>query len=229
MNNEQKLKYFADYNNGTHTIGRIGVSLIIIMLIGAPFVMGTYLKAMPDMPAFWAGLAQILLIWVPSSMVEFLIYTPMLGAGGTYLAFTTGNLLNMKIPCVANARELSGAKVGTPENEIISTLSIATSALVTTVVIALGVLLLIPLQPVLKNPVLQPAFDNVVPALFGAMAYRYFRKNLNIAILPLVLMSALFIAIPSLISSVGFMIIPSGALSIAIAWYFYKKKNKEVN
>ncbi len=222
MNNEQKLQYFEKYNNGTHLIGRVGVSLVIVMLIGVPFAMGSVLKAMPNMPAFWAGLAQILLIWIPSSIVEFLIYTPMLGAGGTYLAFTTGNLINMKIPCVANARELSGVKVGTPENEIISTLSIATSALVTTLVIAIGVLLLIPLQPVLKNPILQPAFDNVVPALFGAMAYRYFRKNLHIAVVPLVVMSALFIAVPSLIKSVGFMIIPSGAMAIAIAWYFYK-------
>ena len=98
----------------------------------------------------------------------------------------------MKIPCAVNARDMVGAKTGTPENEIISTISIATSSLVTILVLALGVLLMVPLQPVLQSEVLQPAFENVVPALFGAMAYKYYRKNMKIAALPLILMSLLF-------------------------------------
>ena len=74
-----------------------------------------------------------------SSVAEFLIYTPMLGSGGGYLAFITGNLINMKIPCAVNARDMVSAKSGTRENEIISTLSIATSSLVTILVLAVGV------------------------------------------------------------------------------------------
>ena len=147
----------------------------------------------------------------------------MLGAGGGYLAFITGNLINMKIPCAVNARDIVGVKAGTPENEIISTLSIATSSLVTILVLAVGVALLIPLQPLLQSPALAPAFDNVVPALFGAMAYKYFRRNLDIAALPLLVMSLLFILVPGLISSTSFMILPSGALAIALAWLKYKK------
>ena len=132
----------------------------------------------------------------------------------------------MKIPCAINARDQVGAKSGTPENEIISTLSIAASSLVTILVLALGVLLLVPLQPVLQSEVLQPAFENVVPALFGAMAYKYFRKNLKIAAAPLVLMSLLFILIPSLTGSTSFMIIPSGGLAIGIAFLFYRQRAK---
>ena len=130
----------------------------------------------------------------------------------------------MKIPCAVNARDIVGTKTGTAENEIISTLSIATSSLVTIVVLALGVALLVPLQPVLQSPVLQPAFANVVPALFGAMAYQYYRKNIVVAIAPLVVMSVLFTLVPGLISSTSFMIIPSGALAIGIAYTIYKKK-----
>ena len=158
-----------------------------------------------------------------SCIAEWLVYTPMLGAGGGYLAFITGNLINMKIPCAVNARDIVGVKAGTPENEIISTLSIATSSLVTILVLALGVALLIPLQPLLQSPTLAPAFDNVVPALFGAMAYKYFRKNLDIAAAPLLVMSLLFILVPGLISSTSFMILPSGALAILLAWLKYKK------
>lgn len=153
----------------------------------------------------------------------------MLGAGGSYLAFITGNLINMKIPCAMNARDIAETKAGTPENEIISTLSIASSSLVTIVVLAVGVAALVPLQPILQSPTLAPAFDNVVPALFGAMSYQYFRKNMKLAVIPMLLMSVLFVLMPSLTSQTSIMIIPSGAVTIGAAFIMYRKKSKEVD
>ena len=222
MNNES----FEKYNAGTHILGRVFSVITLVLLVGAPFMIGLFLGAMPDLPAVGKGFLSVGIIWFVSSIVEFLVYTPMLGAGGGYLAFITGNLINMKIPCAINARDQVGAKSGTPENEIISTLSIAASSLITILVLALGVLLLVPLQPVLQSEVLQPAFENVVPALFGAMAYKYFRGNLKIAAAPLVLMSLLFILVPSLTGSTSFMIIPSGGLAIGIAFLFYRQRAK---
>lgn len=222
MNNES----FEKYNAGTHILGRVFSVITLVLLVGAPIMIGLFLGAMPDLPAVGKGFLSVGIIWFVSSIVEFLVYTPMLGAGGGYLAFITGNLINMKIPCAINARDQVGAKSGTPENEIISTLSIAASSLVTILVLALGVLLLVPLQPVLQSEVLQPAFENVVPALFGAMAYKYFRGNLKIAAAPLVLMSLLFILVPSLTGSTSFMIIPSGGLAIGIAFLFYRQRAK---
>lgn len=216
--------YFERYNARTHTIGRLSSLIALVLLVGAPFLIGSYLGAMPDLGATAKAFLSVGLVWTVSSVAEFLIYTPMLGAGGGYLAFITGNLINMKVPCAVNARDIVGAKTGTPENEIISTLSIATSSLVTIVVLALGVALLVPLQPVLQSPALQPAFDCVVPALFGAMAYKYFRGNLNIAAAPLLVMSALFILVPSLIGSTSLMVLPSGALAIGVAFLLHKKK-----
>ena len=166
MNNN----YFESYNKRTHVIGRISSAIALVMLVGAPFLIGRILGAMPDIGAVGKAFLSVGLVWTVSSVVEFLVYTPMLGAGGGYLAFITGNLINMKIPCAVNARDIVGAKTGTPENEIVSTLSIATSSLVTIIVLALGVALLVPLQPVLQSPTLQPAFENVVPALFGAIS-----------------------------------------------------------
>lgn len=227
MNEQNKSAVFEKYNNRTHTLGRLACIATLVLLIGAPFLMGAYLGAMPDLGAFGRGFLAIGLVWMVSSVAEYLVYTPMLGAGGSYLAFITGNLINMKIPCAINARDMVDAKTGTPENEIISTLSIATSSLVTILVLAVGVLLLIPLQPILQSPVLQPAFDNVVPALFGAMAYKYYRKNLKTALFPLVIMSVLFILVPSLTGSTSFMILPSGAIAIGVAYCFYRKSSKE--
>lgn len=223
---EKQSEFLENYRKRTHLIGRIASIIVIIMLVAAPFLIGRYMGAFPDLKAVAGGFASVGLVWMVSSIAEFLIYTPMLGSGGGYLAFITGNLINMKIPCAMNARDMVDAKSGTAENEIISTISIATSSLVTIVVLALGVLLMVPLQPVLQSPVLQPAFENVVPALFGAMAYKYYRGNMKIAVFPLVIMSLLFILIPSLIGSTSFMIIPSGAIAIGVAFVIHKKKQK---
>ena len=223
-NREQALER---YMKNTHRLGRAVSMVTLVLLLGAPFMIGALLGAMPDLGAVARGFVSVGLVWAVSSVVEFLVYTPMLGAGGSYLAFITGNLINMKIPCAMNAKDIVGTKSGTRENEIISTLSIATSSLVTILVLAAGVLLLTPLRPVLQSPRLAPAFANVVPALFGAMGYKYYRQNLRLAAVPLVIMSILFILAPGLTSSTSLMIIPSGAIAIGLAWLIYRKHQKE--
>ena len=222
----ENQKTYEAYLKSTHRLGRIVSVITLVLLVGAPFAIGALLGTEPDLGAVARAFLSVGLVWTVSSVVEFLVYTPMLGAGGSYLAFITGNLINMKIPCAMNAKELVNAKSGTAENEVIATLSIATSALVTIVVLALGVVLLIPLQPVLQSPVLAPAFDNVVPSLFGAMAYKYYRKDPLLALIPLTVMIVLFTLVPSLTSSTSFMIIPSGALAIALSWFKYRRETK---
>ena len=220
----ERNEIIARYERGTHRIGRAVTLVTLALLVGAPFMIGAYLGAMPDIGAAARSFLAVGLVWLVSSVVEFLVYTPMLGSGGSYLAFITGNLINMKIPCAINARDLAGVKAGTKENEIVSTLSIAVSSLVTIVVLAAGVLLLQPLQPILQSPSLQPAFDQVVPALFGAMAYKYYRNNLRLAVWPLALMSLVFILLPALQSQTSILILPGGALAILLAWLRYRKE-----
>ena len=215
--------YLEKYDRTTHVIGRTASALMLVMLVGAPFLIGFLLGALPDLSAAAKGFLSVGIIWTVSSVVEFLVYTPMLGAGGGYLAFITGNLINMKIPCAMNAREIAGTQAGTPENEIISTLSIAASSLTTITVLAIGVLMLVPLQPILQSEALQPGFANVVPALFGAMAYQYFRRNIRLACVPLTIMTVLFILVPSLISQTSLLILPSGAIAIGLAYLSWKK------
>ena len=223
MNIQDKDKFFEEFNNGLHRLGRFTLIAGIVLLMAVPFLFGMISGVMPNIPAFIKGWANVAVVYFPVSVVEFLVYAPMLGAGGSYLAFITGNVTNMKIPCAMNARDIAKTEVGTPENEIVSTISVAVSAIVTTLVILVGVILLVPLQPVLNNPVLQPAFNNVVPALFGALALKYFAKSPKIAIIPLVLMCALCIFVPSMISQTSVLMIPSGALALAIGFVLFKK------
>ena len=223
MDAQKREQFFEDFNNGLHRLGKITLIAGIIVLMAVPFLFGVIVVVSPDMPAFFKGWINVAVVYFPVSVVEFLVYAPMLGAGGSYLAFITGNVTSMKIPCAMNARDIAKTEVGTPENEIVSTIAVAISAIVTTLVILVGVIMLVPLQPVLNAPALQPAFNNVVPALFGALGLKYFAKSPQIAAIPLALMCALCIFVPSLITQTSILMIPSGALALAIGFILFKK------
>ena len=223
MENKEKELFFEEFNNGLHRIGRIMLIIGLALLIAVPFVIGAINGVTPDLGGFLAGFANVGIIYVPVAIVEFLVYAPMLGVGGSYLSFLTGNVTNMKIPCAMNARDIAKTEVGTPENEIVSTISVATSAIVTTLVIVVGVIALAPLQPVLQSETLLPAFNNVVPALFGALGLKYFIKSPKIAVVPLLLMCLLCIFVPAAISQTSLLMIPSGGLALLIGFLLFKK------
>ena len=218
-----KEKFFEEFNNGLHRLGRITMILTIIVLTAVPFIIAAYFGETIDGQGFLAGFIKVAMIYMPVSLVEFLVYSPMLGAGGSYLSFITGNVTNMKIPCAMNARDIAGTQVGTPENEIVSTISTATSAITTMLVIVVGVILLVPLQPVLQNEALLPAFNNVVPALFGALGLKYFAKSPQIAVIPVLAITILCIFVPSMITETSTLILPSGALALLIGFILFKK------
>ena len=220
--NEKEL-FFQDFNNSMHRLGRLTLIVMTALLVAVPFLYGSIKSVSPNLGGFLSGLAKVGLIYYPVAIVEFLVYTPMLGVGGSYLSFMTGNVTNMRIPCVMNAKDIAGTEAGTPEHEIISTIAVATSAITTTVVIVIGVICMVPLQPVLQSEVLLPAFNNVVPALFGALGLKYFAKSPQIAILPLVLVSLLCIFVPSMISQSSLLMIPCGALALGIGYVLFKK------
>ena len=135
-----------------------------------------------------------------TSVIEVLTFTPMLGAGGTYLGFVTGNIANLKLPCGLNAMENAGVRANSEEGEVISTLSIGTSAITTTVIIAVGVLLFTPFLGKLTDPAssFSPAFTYILPALFGALGAGYFRKHWKISIFPILVGVAVLLISPTL-------------------------------
>ena len=223
LNEQEKEVFLENFNNGLHRLGRFLIITAIIALMAVPFIIGMMFDVSVDSAGFWGGFLKVAIVYIPVSLVEFLVYTPMLGAGGSYISFITGNVTNMKIPVAMNAQEIAGTKPGTPENEIISTISTATSAIVTTLVIVAGVILLVPLQPVLQSEVLLPAFNNVVPALFGALGLKYFIKSPQIAVIPVLFMILLCTFVPSMINQTSVMMVPCGALALAIGFILYKK------
>ncbi len=217
------MKKERSYRDSVHFSGRIWSFCALIMLLAVPASICIYYNAWPPFTGILKGFVSVAPIFWTVGTIEVLTYVPMLGTGGSYLGFVTGNLSNLKVPCALNAMERANVKQGSEEGEVISTIAIATSALVTTLIIALGVLLLAQIRPFLESEVMQPAFDNILPALFGGLAVVYVSKNWKIALAPLIFMVVLFICVPSLASSVG-VLVPVGALiAIGVARILYNK------
>ncbi len=211
------------YDQKTNLYGKIWIWSAVVMVLLVPILICVHYDAWPEGSAVLKGLLGVAPIFWTVGVIEVITYTPMLGTGGTYLAFVTGNITNIKAPSALNAMENAGVKPGTEEAELVSTIAIATSSIVTTIVITLGVIFLSFLRPVLDMEVLQPAFENILPALFGGLAVVYVSKNWKIAITPLIFMVILFLLVPSLASSVG-ILVPVGILiAIGSSRIMYKK------
>lgn len=230
-------KAFFDFNNKWHRIGRIWNTVGILLILAVPVVICLVFKVQPDWAVFAdGGIITLLLINAGSGISEPVIYAPMLGTNGEYLAFITGNLSNLKIPCVVKAHEIAGTKIGTEENELVSTIAVAISSLVTVLIIAVIVLCLAvsPLQKAVENaPYLTPAFGCVVYALFGSLGGKYMVKNPKMALIPggiLIVISALISGVSHGKSSIGSLSLMVGILFCALFAVIQimreKKKNK---
>lgn len=212
-----------DYQERIHVWGRIWGILALGMFILFPLAVSIYYRAWPRGIELLKGLLGVAPIFWTVGAIEAFTFAPMLGAGGSYLGFVTGNLTNLKVPCALNAMEGARVKPGSEEGEVVSTISIAVSSIVTTGIIILGVLLLAQVQPILESKALAPAFANILPALFGALAVVFVSKNWRIALTPLLVMLALFIAVPSLANSVSILVPVGAAIALGAARLLYKK------
>ncbi len=212
------------YMESVHRSGRIWGIVVGAVLLLFPAVLSLIFQTLPDFKILLKGVLATAPMYWAVGIVEIFTYVPMLGAGGTYLSFVTGNISNLKLPCAIDAMERAGVKATEEKGEVISTIAIAVSSIVTTLIIIVGVICIVPLAPVLESPVLEPAFDMILPALFGGLAVVFISKNLKLSIAPIILMLALFIFVPALDASTVGIMVPVGVLfTVIVARILYKK------
>lgn len=217
---KKKLSYI-DSVHRDGTIWNIGVMILLMMF---PLTVAAIFGAAPDWKALGLGLIATAPMYWAVGIIETITFVPMLGAGGSYLSFVTGNISNLKLPCAINALEQNEVSASSEEGEVISTIAIATSSIVTTIIIIIGVVCIVPLTPILEAPVLEPAFAQMLPALFGGLGVAFVSKNWKVAVAPVILMLVLFIFVPALdAGTVGIMVPVSVLFTIAVARVLYKK------
>ena len=218
------MKKNLSYIDSVHRDGTIWNLGVMALLIAFPLTVAAVFGAPPDWAALAVGIVSTAPMYWAVGVIETITFVPMLGAGGSYLSFVTGNISNLKLPCAINALEQNEVSATSEEGEIISTIAIATSSIVTTIIIIIGVICIVPLTPILEAPVLEPAFAQMLPALFGGLGVAFVSKNWKIAVAPIVLMLALFIFVPALnAGTVGIMVPVSVVFTIGMSRILYKK------
>ena len=218
------MKKNLSYLDSVHKDGKIwGFTLFAVILL-FPLVLCIIFNVLPNWEALGKGLLGVAPMYWAVAVVEVITYVPMLGAGGAYLSFVTGNISNLKLPCALNAMEIANVKPTSEEGEIISTISIAVSSIVTTIIIIVGVLFIVPLAPLLQSEAVSTAFNQLLPALFGGLGVVFVSKNVKLAIAPIILMLILFIAVPALNASMVGIMVPVGVIfTLIVARIMYKK------
>ena len=218
------MKKNLSYMESVHHYGRIWGIVVGAVLLLFPVALSLIFGVFPNWNVLLKGVIATAPMYWAVGIVEIFTYVPMLGAGGTYLSFITGNISNLKLPCAIDAMERAGVKASDEEGEVISTIAIAASSIVTTLIIIIGVICIVPLTPVLESPILVPAFDMILPALFGGLAVVFISKNLKLSIAPVILMLALFIFVPALnAGTVGIMVPVGVVVTVIYARILYKK------
>jgi hypothetical protein len=217
-----------------HKLGIIGSAIAIVVMLGIPTITGLFFNAMPTFAQLLAASIGILALFVPVAVSEVIAYTPILGSS-IYLAMITGNLSNLKLPIGNQALTLLDVEAGTEDADIVTSIAISVSSFSTIIIILIGVLLLLPLRPILTNPTVRTASGYIVPALFGSLSVGALGSSigggirtegrLKSVILPAVLVAAvniLFVYIlkqPIIIAMYqGFLIL----ILLHITWYWAK-------
>ena len=218
------MKKERAYSDKVHTWGSIWSITAIAVLFSVPLIFSLYYDAFPQLNVLWKALLSVIPIYWSTAIIEVITYTPMLGAGGTYLSFVTGNITNLKLPCALNAMDRAKVKATEEEGELISTIAIGASSITTTIVIAAGVLLFAPFLPKITaaDSPIKPAFDYVIPALFGALGASYFSKYWRLSIFPIFAGVVVYCFAPSF--AVGTLIFITIVVSIISALIMYKLK-----
>jgi hypothetical protein len=196
---------------------------MMVVFLLFPVAVSLIFRVLPDSHGLILGLLATAPMYWAVGIIETFTYVPMLGSNASYLVFVTGNLTNLKIPCAMMSMETAGVKPQTDEGEVVAGLSVATSSIVTLGIVFVGMLLIVPLTPVLQSPALKPAFEHLMPALFGALGAYWVQKQWKLAVVPIVLVVLIFLLIDVPAGVEGALIPVMGLVSVLAARLMYKK------
>jgi hypothetical protein len=222
---------FSEYDKKIHHLGFITTFITVLAMLAVPLLTQIIFHLNIDAGVTIKTFFTALTVFGPVAICEFLSYLPLLGAGGLYIAFVTGNVMNMKLPAATNAQKVAGVEAGTPEAEAISALAAAVSTITTMVILTAGMILTAQILHILKRPIFAPAFSNITAAIFSAIALPTFVKSVKTASLPVALTVLLTIVLSYQVLCAPtrqFYVLPA-FLIFKLLWEYvrYRKGKKE--
>lgn len=226
---EKTISKSQEFNDKVHKLGVSTTLIIWMFFLAVPLGITLYFNLEINIMQTLTIAAPLAIALAITGLAEKLSIAPIIGPGAMYLASTTGNVQNMKLPAALNAMRLLDCEPGSEKGRIISIIAVATSAFVTTAILFTGMLFLAPIvTPLLTNPAVAPAFDNMLPALLGPMVIPIVLKNPKSAAIPFIY-SIIFVFIlgESYGTLQSLVLAAVILLTLGTARIFYNKKNKD--
>ncbi|MGE5483859.1 MAG: hypothetical protein ACM3X4_02440 [Ignavibacteriales bacterium] len=176
---EEYIPYIVKWGRLTNLLG-------FFLTILPPIVLAVVFGLMPPVGAIIAGLISQASVSGVFWFVEPISYFPILGIPGTYMAFLSGNIANLRLPISAVAQEAAEVENGSEQGAIISTIGVAMSIIVNVIMLTIAVLLGAAVLKMLP-PAVTKALGFILPALFGAIFAQFAVSQPKIAAVAIVI------------------------------------------
>ncbi|MCB7302842.1 hypothetical protein NE683_00605 [Bariatricus massiliensis] len=222
--NFYKDEYVPKVNRTGKITGYLGVVLAFTPALLLTVVYGIVPKPAALLTAFISGASAFGVLW----FVEPISYFPVVGPAGTYMAFLSGNISNMRIPCASMAQVAAEVEPGTEKGSIIATIGMAVSIVINVAVLTIGAILGSSVLSLLPEAV-KSALNYLLPALFGALLIQFGLKmkkhSLVMVIIALVLYTAIGMGVFNWLPGASNWLGTLGCVFLSIAIGFATMKN----
>lgn len=220
----------SSYQKWIHKFGITSSLLLFVAMTAFPITASFVYGIWPDFKVLWPGFVAVILFMAPYWPAETIGYMSVMGPGALYMSYITGNVTNLRMPATVGTINSLGVKPNTDECHTLAIIACGASVITTVVIVALGVVIAAPLAPVLEAPALKPAFDYVVPALFGGLVAQTVlkgKKQFAYFLVPLAI--CLFFCYFTTMNSAYYMLIAIAASVVLYIVDFKNTKKKEAS
>ena len=157
------------FEKWVHNFGQASSFILLILMVAFPITVSAVYHQWPNFGQIWPGILTVILMLAPWWPGETIGYMPTMGPGALYQSYITGNVTALRMPATIGTMNAIGLEPNTDGCHTMAIIACGASNYVTVILLFLGLLLSVPLQPVLYSETLQPAFSNAIPALFGGL------------------------------------------------------------
>ena len=215
------------FQNWVLNFGQISSGVLLLLMLLFPVAVSVVFNLWPDPATMIPATITVVLLLAPWWPGECIGYMTTLGPGALYMAYITGNVSNLRVPATLGTISSLNMEPNTDECHTMAIIACGASNFTTIIILAIGLVLSVPLQPVLNAPALQPAFNYAIPALFGGLVAQNVlktKKSFLLYLIPLAI--CLFFCYFTKVAAAYYMLVT--VFAGAAAYYFldYKRGKK---
>lgn len=223
-----ELQSRSEFNRWVHWFGIASSLTLFFLMMGFPLAVSILYDLWPPISQLWPGFVMVVMLLAPYWPAETIGYMPVMGPGALYISYITGNVTNLRMPATLGTINILGLEPNTDACHTMAIIACGASIITSTTIILLGIFIAVPLAPILSMPALKPAFNYVIPALFGGLvAQRILRSRKDFLLYLPPLTINLYFCYFTTMNPAYYMLIGMGA-ALAFSVMIYKNSKKAI-